>query len=296
MNTNHDFVAERPLAQHCPELVRAGPGEEELGVRFADFGADLAKALTPSLSTLISGQRIRISCSGPERLASSVLAERVGPIGANALVRFAGTAAQLAASIEARHILAITDRVFGGNGEVSESAAQELPLTASFVIGTIEAALCTALDAATGGLRKAEIGRRAENLAKLDSVAKQAMPFVLALNVEQEGHDNWTVLLSADATSLAALFSDEPAAARSPAVRRPANPLGEPFGDVPLPVEAVIAELVLPLARVSALHPGAVIPLALARDVPLRVGGIPVAQGEVGTKDDRVALQINRIY
>ncbi len=296
MNTQHDFVAERPLARHCPELVRVGLGEEELGLRFAGFGVDLAKALAPSLSGLLGHGRIRISCQGPERLAPSALADRIGPVAANALVGFPGVTARLTASIEARHILAVTDRVFGGNGEVFENPSDELPLTASLITGHFETALCTALDATIGRFGQSEIARRGENLARLNPGAPQETLFVLAFTVEQEGSSDWTVLLSAEAAGLAAFFGDEPEARSRPAPPRRTDPVGEPFGDVPLSLEAVIAGLVLPLARVSALRPGDMIPLALAREVPLRVGGAAIAQGEVGTKDDRVALQINRIY
>lgn len=52
----------------------------------------------------------------------------------------------------------------------------------------------------------------------------------------------------------------------------------------------------VPLARIAALRPGQVLPVSVARQVPLSIGGEIVAQGTLGEVDDRVALQIIQAF
>jgi flagellar motor switch protein FliM len=51
----------------------------------------------------------------------------------------------------------------------------------------------------------------------------------------------------------------------------------------------------VPLAAISALEPGAVLPVAVARAVPLSIGGIEIARGTIGAQDDRVAVKLIKI-
>jgi flagellar motor switch protein FliM len=49
------------------------------------------------------------------------------------------------------------------------------------------------------------------------------------------------------------------------------------------------------LAAVSALEPGSVLPVAVARAVPLSIDGRIVARGTIGAQDDRIAVQLTQI-
>jgi len=52
----------------------------------------------------------------------------------------------------------------------------------------------------------------------------------------------------------------------------------------------------MPFSAISALRPGQVLPVSVARSIPLSVGGRTVAHGVVGAVDDRVAIQITQAF
>jgi flagellar motor switch protein FliM len=62
-----------------------------------------------------------------------------------------------------------------------------------------------------------------------------------------------------------------------------------------LPLSATLVDMRVPLATAAALTPGMVLPVAVARAVPLAAGGSVIARGTVGHQDDRVALKLTQI-
>ena len=99
--------------------------------------------------------------------------------------------------------------------------------------------------------------------------------------------------MAASQESFATLFAAEPRKA-APAGAR--DPLRGPFADMLLPLEAVVAEFSLPLSKLSSLSPGDVFPLALSREVPLKISETTIGYGSVGAAEDRVALQLTRVF
>ena len=89
-------------------------------------------------------------------------------------------------------------------------------------------------------------------------------------------------------------YGERPAAARSRGPRA-ADPAAAPFADLPLPLSALLVDMQVPLATISTLAPGVVLPVAVARAVPLRAGDAVLAHGTVGAQDDRVAIKLTRI-
>ena len=71
--------------------------------------------------------------------------------------------------------------------------------------------------------------------------------------------------------------------------------LAEPFASVPLDLVAVLAEMQLPVSRVSALQPGDLLALAIPAQVPLRLGDLTLAKGQAGTADGGLALRLSHI-
>jgi flagellar motor switch protein FliM len=57
----------------------------------------------------------------------------------------------------------------------------------------------------------------------------------------------------------------------------------------------VLARPELSLARLMALQPGDIIPVALAEQVPMIVAGRVLAFGNIGENNGRAALRIDRI-
>jgi flagellar motor switch protein FliM len=69
-----------------------------------------------------------------------------------------------------------------------------------------------------------------------------------------------------------------------------------PFADLPMAASATLVDMAVPLHRLANLAPGAVLPIKVARSVPLRIGETVVARGAIGEIDDQVALQINQTF
>ena len=69
-----------------------------------------------------------------------------------------------------------------------------------------------------------------------------------------------------------------------------------PSRDCALRLNATLIDMLMPLSRLSGLKPGDLIPVSVARSVPLALGGKIVAHGTVGEIDDRVALQITSAF
>ena len=69
----------------------------------------------------------------------------------------------------------------------------------------------------------------------------------------------------------------------------------EPFAGIPLPLRAILIDMAMPVSTLANLAPGTVIPVSVARSVPLMVGDQVIAHGSVGSMDDRTALQLARI-
>jgi flagellar motor switch protein FliM len=61
-------------------------------------------------------------------------------------------------------------------------------------------------------------------------------------------------------------------------------------------VSAVLVDIRLPLAAISALEVGQILPVPVARAVPVRVGGQTIAHGTVGALDDRLAVQLTHAF
>ena len=47
---------------------------------------------------------------------------------------------------------------------------------------------------------------------------------------------------------------------------------------------------------IAALQPGQILPVAVARSIPLKGGGKTIAHGTIGAMDDRVAVQITQAF
>ena len=282
----------RAIAHHCAELTgRAAPSELP-DTRFAEAGADLARSVAASLGALLGGVRLRVACSAVENVLPDTLAERNAGIAANCLLRFGDAGPQVLTSIALRELLTLTDRVFGGEGEVMDSLPEEMPLTADLVASQIDQLLSGAFAAAVAPLAEPQVAARSPNYARLAPFTPGEECCAFTLVISEPDRPDWAITLVADATNFAALFAVEPK--RAPAPTR-VDPFAEPFADLPLALEATLAEMMLPLARLSDLKPGDTIPLALFREVPLKISETTFAYGSIGAVDERVALQLTRM-
>lgn len=302
MKPERKIVAERPLAQHCAELVRTAPGAAELAARLNEAAARLARNLGPALAPLAGGKGLVVKPREVRELAEIEFSLLIPGLAANTLFGVGPEGQPLVASIDAGAVLRMIDRTFGGRGTVPDKLPAEFPGSAGLMIARLEALLGAQLSAALGlpadaplvALRRSGV---LDELAPFPGVDSLTM---LELQVVEAGGETWPITLAMTPATLAAIFAAAPAPTAGKR-RRAADLLARPFAEVPLGLSAVLVDMRLSMKVLAALRPGALLPIAVARQVPLRVSdpsgdGPTLATGTVGAAEDRVALQITSAF
>jgi len=304
---DHAFAAARPAAQHCAELTRRGPRPEERAALLAAWRRDLARTLAADLSALLSGDRLEVIVSEPEWIPGHEAIARIGPVAANSLLRCGSGGETVLLSLSFATAIALTDRSFGGEGKLPEGVPDQLPRSAALLVdeaaamiaqGLTRASLGEAADSGRAPLR-GEVMVRSESAARLKPFAPDEPCAFLVLTIASRQGREWSAALAVSSERLDRLLPEPGPASRRPrrrAAAAPAGPAGmvQPFAAIPLPVRVVLAEFDLSLARLQHLAPGDTIPLALARQVPVEVGGTLLAHGSIGTIEDRMAVRLTR--
>ncbi|MEQ5788023.1 FliM/FliN family flagellar motor switch protein [Erythrobacter sp. NFXS35] len=317
MRMQHEFAAARTAAQHCRELTThssgRGPRPEERAVLLAAWRRDLAGALAQDLSGLLSGDRLDVSVSEPETLSGSAALSRIGPIAANSLLRVGAAGGANSSSGETALLsfdfataIALTDRSFGGDGTLADKAPDQLPRSAALLADEAAATIAQAVTKAAfgsgapppGAAMGGEVIVRSETASRLKPFDPEADVLLFTLVIANRGGCEWRCVLAIAAERMERLL---PAPGRSrpqSGVRAPrtsASSMAAPFAAIPLPLHVVLAEVDLSLARLQILAPGACIPLAMGRQVPLMLGEKLIAHGSIGTLEDRMAIRITRL-
>lgn len=298
MKPEHTFIAERVAAQHCAELLRRGPEPAELLPMLERLGERLAKLLAAALAPLCGGEPPSITALTPHELSSTGLIDQIGPLAANTLLLVGAQGSPLLASVEAKAVLRLVDRAFGGRGEVASPLPQAFPISAELMMARIELLIVQRLGQAMGSEADEAVRavRRDGSLTELAPFTAAPRLAVMVLEVAEGARAPWTITLALPFSTLADLFGH---GERSPAAHglgsRVANPAAEPFAAVPLPLTAMLVDMNISVAAIAALEPGQILPVAVARHVPLRIGNKTIALGSIGSQDDRIAIQITQI-
>jgi flagellar motor switch protein FliM len=290
-------VAQRPLARHCPELLARGPQPQDLLPALAWLGDRFAAALARALPALGAGEPERVRAGEPAQSTMTQLMTDAPALAANSLLAAAPAQTPVLATIDAEAIFRLLDRAFGGNGTAPEPLPEAFPLSAELFIAQLEKAVAAALGEAIENRPDVTCQRRHASLEALAPFTAQTELATLAVTVETETGDPWSLSLAVPLGALAALVgSDENPADPARSRSAPLTPAHAPVADIPLTLRAVIVDTAMPFSKVSTLAPGDILPVAVARTVPICVGETPVAAGSVGAVDDRVAIQISRAF
>lgn len=299
MKPERKIVAERAVAQHCAELVRTAPGPAELTARLNEAAARLARTLAPALAPLAGGKGLAVKPREARETSELEFSLLIPGLAANTLFGAGPQAQPLVVSVDAGAVLRMVDRTFGGRGAAPEKLPEEFPGSADLMIARIETLLGAQLSAALGLPADAPLTalRRSGVLDDLQAFPGIDTLVMLELQVVEAGGETWPITVALPHATLVALFAGPPApAART---RRAADPLAEPFAAVPLDLSAVLVDMRMSMKVLAALRPGALLPVAVARQVPLRIAatdGPTLATGTVGAAEDRVALQITSAF
>lgn len=280
----HRFVAERPAAQHCRELIARERDPAELVPRWVELGDRLAEALAPRLVPMLEG-------SIPKIEASADAAPLPG-LAAAALIAAEGIDGIMHLGIEGAAVLRLVDRAFGGPGEAPASLPSSFPPSGLLLIEQLEALILQALgEACAVPAERFAIKLRAQNMAGLPLRAETSVGLTLMIN--EPGRPSWLISLSLQQAALPGWLADSPR--RGPSSKAEADPAARPFAEVPLPLTATLVDMRVPLSTAAALRPGMILPVAVARAVPLTAGDSVIARGSVGHQDDCVALKLTHI-
>lgn len=297
MKPERAFVAERVAAQHCPELLRgvAGPAGD-LMPRLSAVGEALARALGPALAPLYGGEAPRVKAQAARADDDLMFGAEVGPLAANSLYAIGHGAVPLLISLQAAAVLGLVDRTFGGRGDLRGGLPDKFPLSADLMIRRIETIIAGCLAPALALAPEAiEVVRRDGSLTQLAAFPEGAPLAAMKIEVIEEGREAWPIHIALAEAHLAYLF-DEKASAPPPPAHGRAGPGDEPFASLPLGLTAVLVDMRMSMAVLAALQPGQILPVAVARAVPLKVAGRTIATGSVGEADDRVALRITQTF
>lgn len=283
----------RPQARHCPELLGSSATPADLLAQFARAGEKVARLLADRISTMGDRSNVPVMhCLPVQECSADALADLVAPLAGNCLLGAQPGATDVLVSFQAQGVLHLLDCSFGGTGEIASPLPEAFPHSAELMLSRLEAAAASALTTAFG----VEMGPRARSahFADLPALAKVGRLAMVQIEATQPNGTDWTITV---ATSLAALGAFFDQAERGPARRTEAHSAtGETFGEVPLTLNAVLVDMRMALSALSDLRPGHVMPVSVARSVPLRVGGSTIAHGTIGALDDRVALQLTQTF
>lgn len=292
MKHDPDLIAQRVVAAHCATLIRTGPSPEAL---LPGFGDRLAAELRATLPGLLGETGAIVSCAapaiGPDR-------DRLAAAQPCAIYLFATASGQptILASIDGRAVISLVDRSFGGPAGGDNECPKEFPSSARLMIARVETMLLTALKRA---LYLDEDGvlhcpARSRELPTALPFAHDCRTAELVLTITEPGHRPWTVSVVLLCAALDQLFGHRvDGAPGAGLIARSGDPAGDPWGDISLSLSAVLVDMNIPIGAVSQLEPGQLIPVTVARTLPLRIGRMTLARGTVGAIDGRLAVQLS---
>lgn len=299
MKPERALAAERPLAQHCQELLRAEPGPAEVLPLLGLVAERFSRALAHNFAHISGRAAPAIIISAPRDCGVEELTGEIAPLAANSLLAAGINNAPFLASIEAEEVLRMVDRTFGGKGVVPSPLPDTFPLSAELMIARMEMLVVDAMTQALGHPEGGSAGvlRRDSSLVRLAPFTDDLRLTVLTFTITEKQSAPWRLTLAFPTAMLSQLLAHGEAINSLPAPPRPAlDPLNGPASDVPLGIGAVLVDMTLPFATLSRLEAGQILPVAVARKIPLRIGEQTIAHGTIGEVDDRIAVQITQVF
>lgn len=284
-------------AKHCAELLGTGPSIDELVPALSALGEKLARVLPARLSQFSGGEPPLVRIGMPMDCTLGQIQSEIENLASHTLLAVGPKGLPMLATFEAAPVLRLIDRTFGGRGVAPEPLPESFPLSAELMLVRMEEAIAGALTAALGGGDEHTVRplRRDTSLRYLNPFDRRAELLQLSLEVEEPGIEPWSFSIAFPQPTLAAALAVPRYPAR-PRKHTVADPASEPFGSMPVPVTAVLVDMTIGFSRLSSLKPGDVLPVAIARSVPLQVDGRTIASGTIGEVEDRVAVQIAQAF
>ena len=287
-------------AQHAHALGGATPSALGDLNAVQHMGSHLARGMRGVFEPLLRRQP-RIAAEPVATKSFDAYLDERGPgLSSITLVSMAPLNGQAMIVLDGALVLEMVDLFFGGTGTVPDPMPGEFTPTAEAMIGRATAALAEHM--ATAGNAVAEIdfraGRSESNPAMLSHIDGEervvVTRFTMALG---EGRSSTVdILYPVKALKpIAGVLGAKVQSRRGGGDPAWLGGLTRAVMNVKLPVRSVLAEPVIPLAKLMALQAGDIIPISFGPEVPLLVAENRFARGAGGAANGRAAIRVNRI-
>lgn len=202
--------------------------------------------------------------------------------------------------IDAALVSLLVDRFYGGTGHRHGVERKEFTPTENRVITRLSAQIMSALAETAADLVpiEAHLLAREANVTQADIMAGESDVLCQAFEIDLGEKEKYVVEFVYPLDGLNAL---EPLSnARSADTTRAPDPvwqthLARRMEDVHLPAKTILARPNIKMSELVALQPGDVIPIHIARHLPLLIGDRVFAHGSIGEQDGRAAFMIEKL-
>lgn len=298
MKPEGKLVAEQIAAQHCAELLHESQPAVSPLKALAGLGEKLPEILERELSGLCAGAKVKVAAKEPVEVPAGSGSEDRDKSLLFSMIAVGPREVMMAIALPQTAILSLVDIALGGSGKNCEPVEGKLPLSAKMMFGRFEKLFSCVLADSIGLPDRSQAKPRTPGVPAIENPLIGAKRNALPLQIKIGEMDPWEMTMMFPGTAATKLLSggDEAKAAKEAGDEKlPSDPLAEPYGGIPMPMVGMLVDMTVKLSKISNLKPGTVIPVSVARNVPLLAGGKLVAHGSVGEVDDRIALQINHL-
>ena len=282
-------------ACHCDELLSRAATPPALDIEFARFARGFAEQAHAQLSALCDDRGLAAEIVSTELLPVTDWYAEVGTAHRHSFYSMGQESRGILISVRIGELVGQFERILGGTGEVDESCTI-LPASAKRFAQQFEDRMAEVLQRTSDrrGIAVTANGEEAEQVAPF-AAGERVWTATLSVTSAKSARA-WKVRLAACHSTIAEIVGTR---AVSPAIGRTIGARGingSAIADVDLPLRAVLVDVPMSIARLASLEPGAVIPVAVNRNVPLLTGNLTIAHGCVGELDDRVALELTQTF
>lgn len=289
-------IATARAAQHCAQLMSRAAEPLDLRKEAGRLAAMFAEQLAPRFARHCSLRGLEIAVGETVRTSFAGLCETTGDSAYSTMFALGAERSGIFAVVPACQLVALFDRLLGGDGVVDPNSTT-LPRSAMTFASGFEQAMLAAIREASErdafDLAGSQPSGHLSGIAPLDAGEEL---WSVELIVTAPSTQRWTLTLGLCDATLALITASRaasPATGRAIGARSVAS---SPVGEVALPLRAVLVDTDIPLARLTSLTPGTLLPVALNRSIPLLIERAVIAEGTPGEIDDRVALEISQTH
>lgn len=231
----------------------------------------------------------------------------VPPFVSLSLYRLHPIKGRVALRMDAELVSLLVDRFYGGTGgRAGHAAVHEFTPTETRLIQRLTDQIVKALVecwAEIAALEPALVARET-NVARAEIMAGEAEVVIQAFEIDLGEREHRTIEIVYPREGFAGIemqqTGERPGGERGRALAAPADPvwqarLGDRLEQVSMPARTVLARPNLKLSELVALKPGDVIPIHIARSLPLLIGDRVFAHGTIGEQDGCAAFMIEKL-